>query len=237
MRKKRFLLGAVALTAALAATGCGGTNGSQAADNAKTQADTGKDSGSQDSGNKDSGVKDTSKADEADRNISCTLTLATWDVAAAKTFEELDMEGRFQQLYPNVEIDIEEFNAEPEYFNSMKIRSSASELPDLMFHKSDSMNQYSEYLADLTDTEANKNNQIASEYAVDGKVLGIPDRKASDYVYYWTDMFDEAGVEVPETWDEFVEVSEKLQEHFGPQDPDFGAICMQLTFGLHSPLV
>lgn len=95
-----------------------------------------------------------------------------------------------------------------------------------MFHKSDSMNQYSEYLADLTDTEANKNNQIASEYAVDGKVLGIPDRKASDYVYYWTDMFDEAGVEVPETWDEFVEASEKLQEHFGPQDPDFGAICM-----------
>ncbi|MFR3754052.1 MAG: hypothetical protein ACLTW9_20615 [Enterocloster sp.] len=54
-RKKRFLLGAVALTAALAATGCGGTNGSQAADSAKTQADTGKDSGSQDSGNKDSG--------------------------------------------------------------------------------------------------------------------------------------------------------------------------------------
>ena len=52
------------------------------------------------------------------------------------------------------------------------------------------------------------------------------DRKASDYVYYWTDMFDEAGVEVPETWDEFVEASEKLQEHFGPQAPDFGAICM-----------
>ena len=54
MRKKRFLLGAVALTAALAATGCGGTNGSQAADSAKTQADTGKDSGSQDSGHQQS---------------------------------------------------------------------------------------------------------------------------------------------------------------------------------------
>ena len=102
MRKKRFLLGAVALTAALAATGCSTPNGSQAADSAKNQADTGKDSGSE----------DTSKAAGADRNISCTLTLATWDVAAAKTFEELDMEGRFQELYPNVEIDIEEFNAE-----------------------------------------------------------------------------------------------------------------------------
>lgn len=41
MRKKRFLLGAVALTAALAATGCSSTpNGSQAADSAKNQADT-----------------------------------------------------------------------------------------------------------------------------------------------------------------------------------------------------
>ena len=214
MRKKRFLLGAVALTAALAATGCSSTpNGSQAADSAKNQADTGKDSGSADSGSRDSGSEDTSKAAGADRNISCTLTLATWDVAAAKTFEELDMEGRFQELYPNVEIDIEEFNAEPEYFNSMKIRSSASELPDLMFHKSDSMNQYSEYLADLTDTEANKNNQIASEYAVDGKVLGIPDRKASDYVYYWTDMFDEAGVAYPEegwTYDDMLEIAKKL---------------------------
>lgn len=90
MRKKRFLLGAVALTAALAATGCSSTpNGSQAADSAKNQADTGKDSGS-----RDSGSEDTSKAAGADRNISCTLTLATWDVAAAKTFEELDMEGR-----------------------------------------------------------------------------------------------------------------------------------------------
>ena len=88
--KEKIFVRRSALTAALAATGCGGTNGSPAADNAKTQADTGKDSGSQDSGNKDSGVKDTSKADEADRNISCTLTLATWDVAAAKTFEELD---------------------------------------------------------------------------------------------------------------------------------------------------
>lgn len=63
MRKKRFLLGAVALTAALAATGCSSTpKGSQAADSAKNQADTGKDSGSADSGSRDSGSEDTSKA-------------------------------------------------------------------------------------------------------------------------------------------------------------------------------
>ena len=42
MRKKRFLLGAVALTAALAATGCSSTpNGSQTQDNAPTEAPAG----------------------------------------------------------------------------------------------------------------------------------------------------------------------------------------------------
>lgn len=214
MKKRILLLGAMGLATTLSMTGCGGS-GSSDAQSAKSQAAT-------------EATTDTteSQSEVTNKNVSCTLTLATWDVAAAKTFEELDLEGRFQKLYPNVQIDIEEFNAEPEYFNSMKIRSSASELPDLMFHKSDSMHQYAEYLMDLTGTEANKNNQIAAQYAVDGKVLGIPDRKANDYVYYWADMFDEAGVEVPTTWDEFTDASEKLQVYFGAKDPDFSAICM-----------
>jgi raffinose/stachyose/melibiose transport system substrate-binding protein len=201
MRKNKWVLASMVLAAGLALVGCGESTGSKE----KTTAAAGEGS---------------------DKNISCTLTLATWDVTAARTFDELDLEGRFQELYPNVEIDIEEFSAEPEYFNSMKIRSSASELPDLMFHKSDSMYQYEEYLTDLTDTEANKNNQIAAEYMVNGRVLGVPDRKTNDYVFYWVDMFEEAGVEVPDTWGEFVEVSEKLQAYFGAKDPDYSAISM-----------
>ena len=205
MNRKIVLLNTMVLAAAFSLAGCGGNSGTSVKNDSEVQenADTG-----------------------ADKNISGTLTLATWDIAAAKTFEELDLEGRFQELYPNVDIDIEEFNAEPEYFNSMKIRSSASELPDLMFQKSDSMIQYEEYLLDLTDTKANQNNQIASKYSVEGKVLGIPDRKTNDYVFYWKDMFEEAGVKIPQTWKEFEEASEKLQEYYGAKDPDFAAICM-----------
>ncbi len=216
MKKRPYVL-ASGLALALAVTGCGGASSNSGGETTKA---------AQENVTPDQGEQEDGAKNNADRNISCTITLATWDVAASKTFDELDLEGRFQELYPNVTIDIEEFNAEPEYFNSMKIRSSASELPDLMFHKSDSMNQYKEYLVDLTDTAANKDNQIASEYAIDGKVYGIPDRKANDYVYYWTDLFDEAGVTVPETWEEFVQVSETLQQHFGANDPEFAAICM-----------
>ncbi len=226
MKKRPYVL-ASSLALALAVTGCGGGGGASSnSGGGETTKAAQENQASDDSGQDQADNSGQEAAGSADRDISCTITLATWDVAAAKTFDELDLEGRFQELYPNVTIDIEEFNAEPEYFNSMKIRSSASELPDLMFHKSDSMNQYKEYLVDLTDTAANKDNQIASEYAIDGKVYGIPDRKANDYVYYWTDLFEEAGVSVPETWDEFVQVSETLQQHFGASDPEFAAICM-----------
>ncbi len=217
--KKRVLC-AAGIIAAVAAISAGCSSGDSSTADQTTQAAAGQES------QKDTEAASEGAGAEVDHDVKCTLTLATWDVAAAKTFEELDLEGRFQELYPNVELDIEEFNAEPEYFNSMKIRSSANELPDLMFNKSDSMNQYKEYLVDLTDTEANKNNQIASMYPVDGQILGIPDRKANDYVFYWTDMFEEAGVEVPETWGEFVDVCQKLQDYYGAKDPEFGAICM-----------
>ena len=36
-----------------------------------------------------------------------------------------------------------------------------------------------------------------------------------EYVYYWKDMFAEAGVSVPTTWDEFIEAGIALQNYYG----------------------
>lgn len=69
-------------------------------------------------------------------------------------------------------------------------------------------------------------NADARLYAINGKVLGIPQTAGYEYVYYWKDMFTEAGVEVPDTWEELKTVSKKLQEHFGANDPDFMAIAL-----------
>ena len=43
---------------------------------------------------------------ELDPNIKATLTFATWDNEAIDFYEELDLEGRFQELYPNVDLEI-----------------------------------------------------------------------------------------------------------------------------------
>ena len=91
---------------------------------------------------------------ELDPNIKATLTFATWDNEAIDFYEELDLEGRFQELYPNVELEIEEFKDDVEYFNQMKIRASANELPDLMYLQTRYFSVYGDYMLDLSDTQA-----------------------------------------------------------------------------------
>ncbi len=161
-----------------------------------------------------------------DKNIKATLTFATWDNEAMDVFEELDLEGRFQELYPNVNIEIEEFKDDIEYFNQMKIRAAANELPDIMYLQTRFYPVFKDYMMDLSDTKAAANNILAAECAVDGRIIGIPEKISTDYVFYWSDVFEEAGVAVPHTWEEFVTASETLQKHYEAADPDFMAIAM-----------
>ncbi len=163
---------------------------------------------------------------ELDPNVKATLTFATFDNEAMLLFDELDIEGRFQELYPRVSIEIEEFKDDDEYFKQMKIRASANELPDVMYLQTRYFPVFKNYMVDLSELEATKNNVMAESYAVDGVVLGIPEKRSEDYVFYWADMFEEAGVSVPKTWEELNVVLETLQNYYGAKDPNFAAIAM-----------
>lgn len=163
---------------------------------------------------------------ELDPNVKATLTFATFDNEAMLLFDELDIEGRFQELYPRVSIEIEEFKDDDEYFKQMKIRASANELPDVMYLQTRYFPVFKNYMVDLSGLEATKNNVMAESYAVDGVVLGVPEKRSEDYVFYWADMFEEAGVSVPKTWEELNVVLETLQNYYGAKDPNFAAIAM-----------
>lgn len=147
--------------------------------------------------------------------LSGTLTFAIWDNNLNDFIEENDMVGRFQEQYPNVDIEVEKIKDDSEYWNAMKMRASANQLPDVMFNKTFTLARFKDYLIDLSATQACANNELASGYALDGKVLGIPMTSGYEYVYYWKDMFQEAGVEVPTTWGEFEETAKKLQDYYG----------------------
>lgn len=163
---------------------------------------------------------------EANSDLKGELVFAIWDNNLMEYIEANDMEAKFQEKYPNATIEVEKIKDDSEYWNSMKMRASANQLPDVMFNKPFTLSRFQDYLLDLSGTEACKNNTLAQGYALNGKVLGIPMTAGYEYVFYWKDMFKEAGVEVPTTWEELKDVSKKLQEHFGASDPDFMAIAL-----------
>ncbi len=167
-------------------------------------------------------------AGSSNEDLSGTLTFAIWDNNLNEFIEQNDMLGKFQEQYPNIEIEVEKIKDDSEYWNAMKMRASANQLPDIMFNKPFTLSRFKDYLVDLSGTTACANNELASGYAIDGKVLGIPMTSGYEYVYYWKDMFEEAGITVPTTWPEFEETAKKLQEFYGKDDPDFMAIACGL---------
>lgn len=162
------------------------------------------------------------------KDLSGTITFAIWDNNLNDFIEDNDMVGRFQEKYPNVDIEVEKIKDDSEYWNAMKMRASANQLPDVMFNKPFTLSRFKDYLVDLSGTEASANNELASGYAIDGKVLGIPMTSGYEYVYYWKDMFSEAGVEVPTTWTELEEAAKTLQDYYGKDNADFMAIACGL---------
>ena len=174
--------------------------------------------------NVESGSSETTNSED----LSGTLTFAIWDNNLNDFIEQNDMVGKFQEQYPNIEIEVEKIKDDSEYWNAMKMRASANQLPDVMFNKTFTLARFKDYLVDLSGTTACANNELASGYAIDGKVLGIPMTSGYEYVYYWKDMFKEAGVEVPTTWTEFEETAKKLQDYYGKDDAEFMAIACGL---------
>lgn len=157
-----------------------------------------------------------------------TITFTIWDNNLNTFIEENDMVAKFQETYPDIDVEVEKIKDDSEYWNSMKMRASANQLPDVMFNKPFTLSRFKSYLIDLSDTEAAKNNELASGYAIDGQILGVPMTAGYEYVFYWKDMFKEAGVEVPTTWSEFEDVAKKLQDFYGKDNPDFMAIACGL---------
>ena len=159
-------------------------------------------------------------------DLEGTLVFAIWHNNLMDYIDANDMVGKFQEKYPKADIEVEKIKDDSEYWNSMKMRTSANQLPDVMFNKPFTLSRFKDNLVDLSDLAATGNNTLAAGYAVDGKILGIPMAVGYEYVYYWKDMFAEAGVEVPDTWAEFEAAAQALQDYFGKDNADFMAIAL-----------
>jgi raffinose/stachyose/melibiose transport system substrate-binding protein len=188
--------------------GCGNKNEASTTKTDTKEADT---TTAADTNAADTTTEADTTADTKDSSEPITLTLACMG-DQADTFEELKIGEAYKATHPNVTIELEKFKDSGTFEDSLKIRASAGQLPDISTLKPYMLTRFAESMMDLADLEATSKNLYATGYAVNGKVVGVPDQATREYVYYWKDMFTELGIEVPTTWDEFIAAAVKFKE-------------------------
>ncbi len=129
-----------------------------------------------------------------------------WQMVMEKATEELGME---------FEVEINPAGTEGD--NIIKTRCASGDLPDISNYNSGSLLAAlnpSEHFLDLTDYEVTQkfDDTFKSCVSEDGRVYGAPfyTTQAGACVYYKPD-YEELGLEVPKTWDEFLANCDALE--------------------------
>lgn len=120
----------------------------------------------------------------------------------------------------DVKVEVE-LIAYEDFYTKWAAAIESGNLPDLSYFGYQEMGQYYNQgiLEDMTDVY-NEINEVTPfeeslETAVtseDGVVYGIPGWASVQVLYYRTDMFEEAGLDAPKTWDDFREAAIKLTD-------------------------
>lgn len=127
----------------------------------------------------------------------------------------------FEKANPNITVEMEAVADEP-YKDKIRILMNSGEVPDVYFSWA---GEFSWKFAragqalDLTEAFYDTDwsnvviNSAAEPYKWEGNLYGIPMRVNAKFMVYNKAYFEEYGIEVPTTWDEFLAVCETLKSN------------------------
>ncbi|MFB1082285.1 extracellular solute-binding protein [Jeotgalibacillus sp. JSM ZJ347] len=187
MKKKALSFSAAAMTAALIMAGCS------------------------------SGEEASGTAGESEKVVKF---MHLWPSGSSKQHNMIasDIIAEYEEANPGVTIETEVLENE-QYKNKIKVLSSSNDLPDVGVTWAAGYLQpfvEGELFAPLDDVlgDGLQDQFVAGTteaYAIDNQTYGLPLELNIAPVYYNKAIFEEHGIEVPETYDEFKEVVEKLE--------------------------
>lgn len=119
----------------------------------------------------------------------------------------------FEAEYPDININLN--MPGQDYESQLRIRMAANDLPDLFDTHGWAQNRYGEYTMDLRDMDWVDDMDPTLEQNFvdeDGKVYAYPLNQAMDGLTYNKEILDAYDIDVPETFDEFMEALETVKE-------------------------
>jgi multiple sugar transport system substrate-binding protein len=215
---KRSTSIAAATAAALLLAACGG-DGTATSDPASDTAEDAADDSSEEA--PDDGSDDASDDDGAQDPV--TISLASWSLDSTPEFGLL-ADG-FNEAYPEYTVELREYDA-AEYDTQMITDLAAGNAPDLYILKN--LQHFYTYLdgdqlTDVSDVASELGGDVAGLdfYEVDGVHWAVPYRQDSWYLYYNADLFEAAGVELPDgswTWDDHADAAVAITDALSADD-------------------
>lgn len=174
-----------------------------------------------------SGSSSTTAASEADTTEAAETTAETETAESSDTTDKVTIrmtywnsEDTVQTLLdylaeavPEAEIEYQ-FIDNSNYDTIVDTQLSAGEGPDIICESPASALKHAKlgYLADVSDLGAKFSDAGTTVYSYDGKVYALPGISWFEGIYYNVDLFEENGIELPTTFDEYIEVCKEFQD-------------------------
>ncbi|MEO3751356.1 extracellular solute-binding protein [Streptomyces sp. B6B3] len=160
-----------------------------------------------------------SGSDEADGPV--TLEFWNWSLKAADPAAQAIIE-RYEDEHPGVNIKLSEVGGTQETSSKLLAADRADDTPDIVQVEYRALPSLvvSGAVRDITDDVAgvrdNVDDNIWALSSIDDRVYGVPQDIGPMMFTYRKDLFEQYGVEVPTTWEEYAEAAEAIHA----QDPD-----------------
>lgn len=155
-------------------------------------------------------TQENSSASEAKGELTIVHYLT--ETAKLKAFD--DLVAGFEAEYPNIEVTYEAMPMD-NYSDIVKLRFSTGEQPDILFGQPKSYTDLvtSGLIRDLSDQSFVDRLSESSKQSVtiDDGIYGIPLDQMGNVVFYNKDIFEEQNLQIPTTYEEFIDTCEKLK--------------------------
>lgn len=149
-----------------------------------------------------------------------TITMMVSGVATENDFETEQLPALVKEKWPNVTLEVTKL-PDDNYYTSLKTKLASGECPDIistqpMYAGQNACYTLAEagYLASLNDLDCvqGREESLAS-VTYEGNIVDLVAGVSILGTYYNKDLFAQAGIEnEPQTWDEFLEACQKLQD-------------------------
>lgn len=124
----------------------------------------------------------------------------------------------FEKKYPNIDVK-PEYAGWTGYNEKLTTQVVGNSAPDLMQVNWNLLYDLgSNNFLDLKNTDINLNNyptDVLSQVEIDGKTVAVPVGMSGRVFYYQKNIFDKAGVPVPQSFDDLVKAGKAFQEKLG----------------------